>query len=145
MKLSSSTTFFWKFIFTGLWIGFPLFGIGQTFYRWLVLSQPVYFNANPLGIFFFIIVIVFVWRGLAPLKSVSLEGNFLLVSNYFRKADIPLSEIKYVDAPENSTHRRIFIRFRVPSEFGNEIVFIPHLFQAKEIFEKLERQIENTQ
>ncbi len=145
MKLSSSTTFFWKFIFTGLWLGFPLFGVGQAFWRWLVLSQPFSFNANPLGIVLLVAGIGFVWWMLASLKSVSLEGNFLLVSNYFRKAEIPLSEINHLDAPENSSHRRIFISFRSPTEFGDVIVFMPQLFQAKETFENLKRRVENIQ
>jgi hypothetical protein len=142
MRLSSFFTFFWKFIFTGLWIGIPLFYVAQVFWRWLVLSQPFFLGENPLALLFFIAAASFAWWMLAPLKSVYLDGDSLLVSNFLQKIRIPLTEIRHIDRPENSSHRRISIWLRSPSEFGDVIVFMPRFLQAKETFEQLKRRVE---
>jgi hypothetical protein len=141
MKLSSSTTFFWKFIFTGLWLWIPLFSIAQALWRWLVLSQPFSFGENPLALLLLIPFVGLAWWMLAPLKSVYLDDDFLLVSNYLRKIQIPLVEIRHIDNPENSSHRRIHIWLCSPSEFGDVIIFMPRLFQAKHTVERLRQRI----
>ena len=145
MRLSSYTTFFWKFIFTGFFVGFLLYYIAGLFWRWLVLSEPVSIGENLLTLLFFIAMVGFVWWMLAPLKSVCLDNGFLYVSNYLRKIKVPLAEIRHVDNPENSSHQRIFVWLRSPSEFGDVVVFMPHLFRAKETVEQLKRRIELTQ
>ena len=142
MRLSSSFTFFWKFIFTALWLWIPLFSVAQVLWR-LVLSQPFSLGKNSFGLLFFIAAAGFVWWMLAPLKTVRLDGDSLLVSNFLRKIRIPLSEVRHIDRPENSSHRRIFIWLRSPSEFGDVIVFMPSFFRAKETFEQLKRRIES--
>jgi hypothetical protein len=145
MKLSSSTTFFWKFIFTGLFVGFIIYANGQLLWDWLMAPESFVLYKNPFGILFFIPFAVFIWWMLAPLKRVYIDNDFLYVSNYLRKIKIPLSEVRHIDKSENSSHRRVFIWLSSPSEFGDVIVFMPKLFQAKKTVEQLRQRIALTQ
>jgi hypothetical protein len=143
MRLSSFTTFFWKFIFTGLFLWIPLFYVAQVFWQWLILSQPFSLGESPLVLLLFTAAACFACWMLAPLKSVYLDGDSLLVSNFLRKIRIPLTEIRHIDKPENSSHRRISIWLHTPSEFGDVIIFMPRFFQAKGTFEQLKRRFES--
>jgi uncharacterized membrane protein YraQ (UPF0718 family) len=143
MRLSSSTTFFWKFIFTGFWLSMPLLNIVEAMWRWLVLSQPFSLGENPFALLLLTAFAGFAWWMLTPLKSVYLDTNSLLVSNFLRKIRIPLTEVRHIDRPDNSSHRRISIWLHSSSEFGDVIIFMPRSFQAKETFEQLKRRVES--
>jgi hypothetical protein len=126
MRLSSSTTFIWKFIFTGLWLWFPLSYIVQGIWRWLVLSQPLSFAGNPLAYLLLIASIgLILWR-LAPLKRVHLNGDSLFISNYLKTIDVPLSEIETVYAAGfwGWHPQTISLTLKSESAFGKEIVYI---------------------
>lgn len=86
--------------------------------KWLFLCLWV---AGVAGIYWYCI----------PLKEVSVDDDFLYVSNYLKEISIPLSEI--YDVTENvwiNIHP-VTIHLRSPSEFGNDIVFMPtHRFFA---------------
>lgn len=77
------------------------------------------------------------------LKRVSIEGDKLLVSNYFTEIEIPLSEVEHVDGPDWSSLRRITLVLRKPSKFGEEIVFAPGLLEAGGVARELKSRIEN--
>ena len=105
--------------------------------------QPFSFGENPLALLLFtVFTIGFSWWMLAPLKTVYLDGDSLLVSNFLRKIRIPLTEIRHIDSPENSSHRRISIWLHSPSEFGDVIIYMPRFLQAHETFEQLKRRVE---
>lgn len=127
MKLSSSTTFFWKFIFLGLWLWVPLFYIAQVIWRWLVLSQPISSSGNPLGFLLFIVFAGLVWWRLAPLKKVHLlSGGSLLISNYLKTIEVPLSEVESVETMGfwGWQPQTITLTLKSESGFGKEIVYI---------------------
>jgi hypothetical protein len=103
-----------KFIYPAIWI--PLFGLGfegpANAPRWEFL-------------FMWIVGSVFIYWGGVRLKKVSVDDNFLYVSNYLKEISIPLSEI--YDVTENvwlSVHP-VTIHLNSPSEFGDKIVFMP--------------------
>jgi len=81
---------------------------------------------------------------LAPLKRIYIDNDFLYVSNYLREIKIPLSEVRNVDEPDFSSHRRVLIWLHSPTEFGNKIVFMPPLFRAKETVERLRQRLNPT-
>lgn len=109
-----------KFVFPGLWI--PLFGIGTL----------ASFSARDLGtpppwifLFFWIGGSAWFLFDAARLKYVSVDDDFLYVSNYVREIAIPLWDI--YDVTENfwlKTHP-VTVHLQHRSEFGDKIVFMP--------------------
>lgn len=78
-------------------------------------------------------VFLFVWVGGSAficwncirLKEVSVDDNFLYVSNYLKEVSIPLTEI--YDVTENAwlNIHPVTIHLKSPSEFGHKITFMP--------------------
>lgn len=67
----------------------------------------------------------FIWWSCTRLKKVSVDDNFLYVSNYQKEIAIPLSDID--DVTENlwvNIHP-VTIHLKSSSEFGEKIVFMP--------------------
>jgi hypothetical protein len=128
-RLSSVLTLPWK-LFPILWIGYGLFWLVYAFSNINILACLIYFLAGG-----------FAYWMLGSLKSVFLSGNVLLVSNYLKTVEIPLSDVEYVSKPENSSHRRIVIQLRSGSVFGRKIIFMPQFFQADEIVEGLRDRV----
>ena len=67
----------------------------------------------------------FIFWNCVRLKKVSVDDDFLYVSNYLKEISIPLSDI--YDVTENvwlGAHP-VTIHLRAPSEFGDKIVFMP--------------------
>ena len=76
-------------------------------------------------LFGWIVGCVFIYWICIRLKEVSVDDDFLYVSNYRKEIAIPLSEI--YDVTENvwvNIHP-VTIHLRSPSEFGDKIVFMP--------------------
>lgn len=78
-------------------------------------------------------IFVLMWIGLSAwflfdalrLKYVSVDDDFLYVSNYAREIAIPLADI--YDVTENFwlKHHPVTVHLQHPSEFGDKIVFMP--------------------
>jgi len=78
-------------------------------------------------------IVLFVWIagsafilwGSARLKEVSVDDDYLYVSNYLKEIAIPLSDI--FDVKENRwiNYHPVTIYLKSPSEFGDKIVFMP--------------------
>ena len=121
-RLSSLQTFLLKIVLPAVWI--PLLGFFNVtalaggsddlnaVSKWLYLGVWVATSA------------VVYWNGVR-LKTVSVDDNFLYVSNYLKEISIPLSDI--YDVTENVwfNNHPVTIHLRSPSEFGDKIVFIP--------------------
>jgi len=78
-----------------------------------------------LFLFFWLGGSAFIYWSCIRLKEVSVDDDFLYVSNYLKEIVIPLSEI--YDVTENvwvNIHP-VTIRLKTPSEFGEKIVFMP--------------------
>lgn len=120
--LSSLQTFLMKIIFPVIWI--PLFGFGTLTRIFGGFEGP---GPQPTWLFLVIWIAAsaFIYWNCVRLKVVSVDDNFLYVSNYLKEIAVPLSEI--YDVTENlwiNIHP-VTIHLRSPSEFGDKIVFMP--------------------
>ena len=59
------------------------------------------------------------------MKRVSVDDNFLYVSNYLKEIAIPLSDIHDVAENRWVNIHPVTIRLKASSEFGDKIVFMP--------------------
>ena len=123
-RLSSLQTVLMKIIFPAIWI--PLWGFGTLM---LILDGLQGGDPAVKWIFLFIWVAgsAFIYWSCIRLKEVSVDDNFLYVSNYLKEVPIPLSAI--YDVTENvwiNTHP-VTIHLNSPSEFGDKIIFMPKI------------------
>lgn len=86
-------------------------------------------DADPVAKWFVLWVLVvgsaFIYWSCIRLKEVSVDDDFLYVSNYLKEISIPLSNI--YDVTENvwiNIHP-VTIHLSSPSEFGDKIIFMP--------------------
>ncbi len=121
-RISSLLTFSSKFVLP------TLFVIGSLNVMILGPSSRSVNDETPIGLFYLISIVfgaLAVWNGWR-LKWVAIDekNQRLYVSNYRKEVMIPFSEIE--DAAEFffSDPRRITIRLRNPTEFGQKIVFL---------------------
>src|SRR5690348_12502056 len=121
-RLSSLQTILVKIVLPGIWIPVWGFGVWAAFPSRVVTSDPaikwvflLVWLASSVGMY---------WTSMR-LKDVSVDDNFLYVSNYLKEIALPLSDI--YDVTENrwlNTHP-VTIHLKSPSEFGDKIVFMP--------------------
>jgi len=137
--ISSPFTFILKFLFPAVWIAVGLYGL-------LVRLVHQQFD----GGFFFIclwlaVSLLIFGLGLFPLKKVSLGDDALLVSNFIREVDIPLSEIEQVEAVGfgwfHWTMPRIIIKLKSYSLFGKRIQLRPGYY-FKDVIDDLNKAVE---
>lgn len=128
--ISSSITFFFKYIFPVVWIS----GFGFGTLKLLFQPQDMIFNggrgaATPADQLLFLVVwgfgSAFVLWGTVPLKRVCLKANGLSVSNYRREILIPFGAIERVSQDLFMNGRYVTIYFRYETPFGRRIKFIP--------------------
>ncbi|WP_422362113.1 hypothetical protein [Reichenbachiella sp.] len=115
-RLSTSMTFFWKYIFSSIWLGG--FGIGTI---------AAIFTLGAEGLLFLIGLIfgyAMIYYGCLRAKNVHIDDNYLYVSNYRKNIQIPLDNIKNVSDNIMFSPRPIFIEFNNQTEFGKKIMFI---------------------
>jgi hypothetical protein len=116
-RLSESSTFFFKFIFPVVWSS--LFGAGTI--GLFLENQP-----EKVGFLVaFILSSMFIWFVGYDLKKVSVEGECIVISNYFRTCRIPLSEIYSVCENRIINPKLIWITFKSETAFGKRIKFTP--------------------
>ena len=111
-----------KFIFPAVWI--PLFGFGTLSMFLDAFEGPA---PPPKWIFLFAWVAgsVFIWWSCVRLKAVSVDDNFLYVSNYLKETAISLSDIHDVAENRWVNIHPVTIQLKASSEFGDKIVFMP--------------------
>lgn len=125
--LSSSQTFFVKFIFPVLWIG--AFG-AATLGVWLgpMGSGP---GVPPPGgvkwafLAFWLFGATSIYWSYGRLKRVRLNGDVLLISDYRREIQLPLHDVGSVTASRWLNHHPVTLHFLHSTEFGKTIVFMP--------------------
>ena len=121
-----------------------MIGVIVLVWEWLTLpdgAESSFANFNPLVLLLPVFGGAFAFWMLGGLKSVYLKDSSLMISNYLKEIEIPLSNIAHVSKPENSSHQRVAIYLRSPSEFGSKIVFMPPLFMAREIANNLRDKV----
>ena len=122
-RLSSLQTFGCKFIFPPLWIG----GFGLVAMKSMHAADPKAWS--PVFVMW-IVSSGFIYWNCVRLKKVGIDDQFLYVSNYLKEIAIPFSLIG--DVTENrwlNTHP-VTIHSKLPTEFGDEIVFMPKVSWA---------------
>lgn len=118
-RVSSAWTFFYKYVFATIWIaGFGL-GVAGMF----AVSEP----ARWLFLMLWLGGSLFLWVTCVRLKYVEMWDDKLFISNLFRDARVPLSEIQDVRQNRLINTRLITIRFRNKTPFGWAITFMPPL------------------
>lgn len=112
-----------KVVLPALWI--PIFGLG-TLGMFLGTFEGGQ-HPPPKWIFLFgwLAGCAFIYWNSVRLKEVSVDEDFLYVSNYLKEVVIPLSEIEDVTENVWVNIHPVTIRLKSPSEFGDKIVFMP--------------------
>ena len=148
-RLSSSWTWFYKFVFPPLWIG------GFGFAAVLLLQDPQAAHStqdtgNP-GLIFLVMLIavsLLMYATCMRFKYVELDNSELVISNYRDTIRVPLRDIESVWASRMINPEIMSLRFRTPTQFGTRIIFMPPMrFQlgftqhplAKELEEMVRR------
>jgi hypothetical protein len=137
--LSSGLTFFYKYIFTSIWsIGFGAGTIG------------IFQSNSPATLQFgvaWVVGTLFLWLISGRLKRVELKENNLIISNYFRSAQVSVSDIEDVRQNRFINIRPVTIAFRHNTIFGSSIIFMPktsfRLFSEDPVVESLRKVAKN--
>jgi hypothetical protein len=87
-------------------------GIGDMFDQWWIIVVGS-------------LVSVYIYRHVVSLKAVSVDDEFLYVSDYFKEISVPLSEIEDVTQSGWIKNQSVKIHLSPPSEFGDKIAFMP--------------------
>ena len=122
-QLSSRLTLFYKYIAPVLWIG----GLG-----WLTLRVFLHPTTRAAGFGLAKWVLLFCWlagtvsflRRAVRLKRVRLDGDFLLISNYFAETRIPIATLVDVHQDDEGL-KTIALGFKDPQPFQGRIEFVP--------------------
>jgi len=126
-KLSSSWTFYYKVVFPIVWISG--FGIG-TLLLWLgKFDQPETAPAEMKWLFLFgwLVGSGFILRLALRLKTVTLNGDTLIIKNYSQVDKVPLSSINGISETRLMNPKMIKLNLYPPCVFGEKVVFIPKL------------------
>ena len=89
-----------------------------------VLDRPDGTRGLEWAILFCVVLALAATWGALKIKRVSLDDQFLYVSNGGREIRIPLSHVADVNA-FGSPYKTIIVTLRKPSKFGRKIVFVP--------------------
>ncbi len=125
-KISSRMTWFYKFMFPTIWIGG--FSAG-TIASFLVPASANMEKGNPALSFLFLLILgsLFIYAMLIRLKSVSLDGADLVVSNYKRTIRVSLRNVENVSGSLFMSPEMVWVSFKVPTDFGLRIHFMAPL------------------
>ncbi|MBK8391993.1 MAG: hypothetical protein IPL23_23145 [Saprospiraceae bacterium] len=115
-RLSTSMTFFWKYIFSSIWLGG--FGMGTIAAIYTLGTEGLPYL---IGLIFGFALIYY---GCLRAKIVYIDDHYLYVSNFRTNIQIPLENIKNVSDNVMFSPRPIFIEFKNETEFGKKIMFI---------------------
>lgn len=140
-RLSSGLTLFWK-IFVITWIGYFFVAVIYGAYKQLA-GTATYSGSQVAGFLVFgLLSSAFMFFMLGSIKSVCIDGGGLFVSNYLKEIYIPFTDVRYVNDPDLTSHRRITIELKQTSPFGERITFVPPFFAAKSVARELQELIE---
>jgi hypothetical protein len=117
--LSSSATFYYKFIFPLLWIF--LFGAGSI--TVMVVRPPDF----PWAMFpiMWVLGSAFIYWLCGPLKKVSRDSEGLVISNFFREVRVPWRDVSEVSGSRMINPPHIKLTFSRDAGFGGSIIFMP--------------------
>jgi hypothetical protein len=110
-----------KVIFPVFWITVTGVGIVAMFFAGEVKNAP----PKLMFLLIWILAIAFMYWTCMVLKAVSVDDDFLYVSNYIKEISIPLSNIEDVTENRWINIHPVTIHLKSPSEFGDKIIFMP--------------------
>ena len=135
--VSSSLTFFYKFIFTSVWSGG--FGLGTVVM--FLIRKPEAMAMRWQFAAVWAIGTAFLLLTCGRLKRVKLDGATLVISNYRHDITVPVSEIADVRQNRLLNLRPVIITFRKETPFGSVVTFMPRvsfrLFSEHDIVTRL--------
>ena len=120
--LSSSLTFFNKYIFIVLFSG--VFGL-LTINKFLSATDTG--TDKYLLLFFWIGITILLYLICGRIKRVQLKGNKLNISNYIKSIEVDLSEIESVSGSILLSPELVWFKLRRPTKFGETIIFMPEV------------------
>jgi hypothetical protein len=141
-QISSDTTAVWKYIFPGLWI--PFMGIGAIAGGFQAANEPGW----SLFVFGWIIASAYLIWFARRLKFVSIDEEFVYVSQFRKQIQIQLTHFQRVKENFWARPKLITLTLNHPSDFGTEIMFVPTplvfaAFRSHPIVQEIERAVQN--
>lgn len=127
--ISSGITFFYKFIFTTVWItGFgsgtvAMFLAGNHFRDKAGLPQSPEIRWQFLMAW--IIGSLFILWGCSRLKRIRIDDKALYISNYFKEIEVPLREVLNISENRWINIHPVTLTFKDTTRFGSSVVFMP--------------------
>ncbi len=117
--ISSSLTFFYKFVFPVVWIGG--FGAGTIT---ILIVRP---RDSPWAIFPVVWVLgsAFIYWLCGPLKKVTRDSEGLTISNFFREVHVGWGDVVDASGSRMINPPHIKLTFNRDVGFGNSITFLP--------------------
>lgn len=109
------------FVYLSLALGLFTFGVIMP----VVVGVPIQWELALVSLLWGNLTILCCLDGMIPLKKVSVDGQFLRVSNFVKEIVIPLTNVEYVRHVRESRSNLIVISFKAPTKFGRQIKFIP--------------------
>jgi len=116
-NISSSLTFFYKFIFSTIWVGG--FGFGTLLILLKKDSDSIPFLVA------WILGSICIYSWCVRLKRVELDDEYMYISNFFKTISVPLTEITKVTEWVYINIHPIRLTFENKTEFGWSIMFMP--------------------
>ena len=118
--ISSSFTFFYKYIFTGLWIG--MFGFGTLT---MIRSPEIDNSVSYKFLFAWILGTTLICLICGSVKKVQIDGKKVIISNYISSEKIDPSQITHVSGSLLLSPELVWFKVRGGTRFGDTIVFMP--------------------
>jgi hypothetical protein len=137
--VSSSLTFFYKFVFTTVWSGG--FGVGTL--MMFLSGRPDTHEARWVFATAWAIGTAFIWSICARLKRVELDDRTLRISNYRNEIAVPVTQVAGVRQNRLINLRPVTVTFKDETRFGRSVTFIPRtsfrFFSEDEVVTKLRK------
>ena len=122
--LSSRQTALMKFVVPVLWT-LAFGGVVVMLWSERAGRSPVPIEWKWMVLLIWFVGGLLIWRNCARLKRVQLDGGTLLVSDYRTTIRVPARDIEEVTENRWISMHPVTLHFRRPTEFGNEVVFMP--------------------
>lgn len=121
--LSSEWTFFYKFVFPVLWMGFIAYIILAMF---AATGSPGFSGNFQFVILSAMTVLASGWWYWISirLKKVTLKDDLLLISDFRKQVEIPLRDVERVSGSILMNPELVWLHLARPTEFGEKIVFM---------------------
>ena len=122
------------------WIG----GFGYSTAKLLLADDPqkwFFLFAWILGTFIIVAICV-------SLKTVKIENDNIIISHYFKRVKVPISEISKVTENLFFNIHPVYIHFKNRTDFGNKVMFMPpphlSLFRSHPVVKHLRDLVEKS-